>query len=59
MTPKEMWDEQKKWLENSILYLKERKEVTSGKEQERIKAKLEGLQVSYDHMLESEKIYAV
>lgn len=54
-----MWDEQKKWLENSIAYLKERKEETSGKEQERVKAKLEGLQVSYDHMVESEKMYAV
>lgn len=59
MTHKEMWDEQKKWLENSIAYLKERKEETSGKEQERVKAKLEGLQVSYDHMVESEKMYAV
>lgn len=59
MTYKEVWEEQKEWLEKSIDYLKQRKEETKGKEKERITAKLEGLKVSYHHMLETEKIYSI
>lgn len=51
------WTEMKQWLEKSIEYLKERQQVVSGREYNRIKSKLEGLKIAYGHMLDSEKIY--
>lgn len=57
MTFKELWEEHKQWLENSVTYLKERQDVTIGNEKERIKNKLDGMNVALHHMNESEKIY--
>ena len=51
------WNEMKEWLEKSIEYLNERKQVVSGREYNRIKSKIEGLKIAYGHMLDSEKIY--
>lgn len=57
MTFKEVWEEHKKWLENSVVHLKERQNATSGNEKERLKNKLDGMNVALQHMNESEKIY--
>lgn len=57
MTYKEAWNEQKEWLINSMNYLKRRIANTNGKEKKRLQAKLYGLNVAYQHMVESDKIY--
>ncbi|MFJ8528581.1 hypothetical protein [Bacillus sp. NPDC094106] len=57
MTYKEVWDEQKEWLVNSMNYLKGRIAKTSGKEQKRLQSKLDGVNVAYQHMIESDKMY--
>lgn len=57
MTYKEAWNEQKEWLINSMNYLKGRIENTNGKEKKRLQAKLDGLNVAYQHMVESDKMY--
>ncbi len=57
MTYKEAWNEQKEWHINSMNYLKERIANTSSKEKKRLQAKLNGLNVTYHHMVESDKIY--
>lgn len=57
MTYKEVWDEQKEWLNSSIHHLEIRIKETTGTEQARIRAKLEGLKVVYQRMLETERIY--
>ncbi|MEC3272629.1 hypothetical protein [Bacillus thuringiensis] len=57
MTYKEAWNEQKAWLINSMNYLKERIANTSGKEKKRLQAKLDGMNVAYQHMVESDTMY--
>lgn len=57
MTYKEAWNEQKEWLINSMNYLKGRIANINGKEKKRLQAKLDGLNVAYQHMVESDKMY--
>lgn len=61
MTHEEIWNEQKEWLRKSIEHLKERKNQTIDYETEnkRISAKLEGLKIAYDRMIETEKMYKI
>lgn len=54
MTYKEAWNEQKEWLINSMNYLKGRIANTNGKEKKRLQAKLDGLNVAYQQMVESD-----
>jgi hypothetical protein len=53
------WKDMKKWLDNGVAFMEERKEVVNGREYQRIKSKLEGLRIARQYMQDSEKIYQV
>lgn len=53
MMYEETWKEHKLWIENSIELLKRQQINSTGKERERIVAKLEGLNLAYQHMSQS------
>ncbi|WP_144536440.1 hypothetical protein [Bacillus thuringiensis] len=57
MTYKEVWEEQKSWLKNSMTYLNEQIAKTNGKEKKRLESKLDGMNMAYQHMIESDKMY--
>lgn len=57
MTYKEVWEEQKSWLKNSMTYLNEQIAKTNGKEKKRLESKLDGMNTAYQHMIESDKMY--
>lgn len=55
---KDMWGEQKDWLEIGIQYLKKKiMEESDDKEILKLKGKLEGMKVSLQHMKDSERMH--
>jgi len=55
----DVWNDTKRWLENSIKYLEDYKNnyIHNKFEYSRLKGKVEGLKVCLEHMKESERIY--
>ena len=51
------WKDLEKWLENGIVYMTELLNDSKGKEESRIKNKLEGMEICFQHMQESKKMY--